>query len=115
MKFKTPAYFGEEEESCSHTPEEEVEVETEAEGRGQRQTTLTSSPRRRTSSLLYSSSKRYIIRDEHGNWVRLRDSQDTLEQQTVLLLNFGGLGMDLCCSLNIPCLIVELDAKMVVL
>ena len=57
MKFKTPAYFGEEgkegvlekKESSSHTPE----VEAEVEGKGQRQRHSTSSPYCRPSSLLY--------------------------------------------------------------
>ncbi|KAL0006639.1 hypothetical protein SO802_008141, partial [Lithocarpus litseifolius] len=44
MKFKTPAYFGEEEESCSHTPEEE--------GRGRRRSLLLPAVAHRRFSIL---------------------------------------------------------------
>ena len=55
-----------------------------------------------------------IIRDEHGSWVAGYTRH--IGSTNNFVAELWGLkdGLMLCCNMNISCLIVELDAKMVV-
>ena len=55
-----------------------------------------------------------VVRDDHGNWIagftRHIGATDNFATELWGLRD----GLSLCLSLNIPCLVVELDAKTVV-
>lgn len=55
-----------------------------------------------------------VIKLEHGDWVAR--FMRHIEETNSFAAELWGLrdGLMLCCSLNIPCVIVELDAKVVV-
>lgn len=55
-----------------------------------------------------------IVKDEHGEWVA--SFAKHIGATNSFAIELWGLrdGLMLCCNLNVPCLIVELDAKVVV-
>ena len=55
-----------------------------------------------------------MIRDEHGAW--LAGFSRNIGSTTSYVTELWGLrdGLALCCNLNIPSLVVELDAKSIV-